>query len=82
MGAPPPPGAWQTITRVTCVRKTCKNPFSRASLISLITVICMDPHSPNELIATRSLLQQNIVFSILGDPGAASWVDRMFVVKV
>ena len=42
----------------------------------------MDPHSPNELIATRSLLQQNIVFSILGDPGAASWVDRMFVVKV
>ena len=39
--------------------------------ISLITVICMDPHSPNKLIATRSLLQQNIVFSILGDPGAA-----------
>ena len=29
----PPPGAWQTITRGTCVRKTCKNPSSRAILI-------------------------------------------------
>ena len=49
------------ITRGSCVRKTWKPPSSRLILIyfefrsksSLITVICMDPHSPNKLNARR-----------------------------
>ena len=52
---------WQTITRGGCVRKAWKPPSSRPILIyfefrskpSLITVICMDPHSPNKLFATK-----------------------------
>ena len=61
--------SWQTITRGSCVSKAWKPPSSRAILIyfefrskpSLITVICMDPHSPNKLFATK------YCFLILGD---------------
>ena len=61
--------SWQTITRGSCVSKAWKPPSSRAILIyfefrskpSLITVICMDPHSPNKLFATKNC------FLILGD---------------
>ena len=53
--------SWQTISRGSCVSKAWKPPSSRATLIyfefrskpSLITVICMDPHSPNKLFATK-----------------------------
>ena len=53
--------SWQTITRGGCVRKAWKPPSSRSILIyfefrskpSLITVICMDSHSPNKLSATK-----------------------------
>ena len=53
--------SWQTIKRGSCVRKAWKPPSSRAILIyfefrskpSLITVICIDPHSPNKLFATK-----------------------------
>ena len=54
---------WQTITRGGCVRKAWKPPSSRPILIyfefrgkpSLITVICMNPHSPNkfQFVATK-----------------------------
>ena len=61
--------SWQTITRGSCVSKAWKPPSSRPILIyfefrskpSLITVICMDPHSPNKLFATK------YCFLILGD---------------
>ena len=61
--------SWQTITRGSCVSKAWKTPSSRAILIyfefrskpSLITVICMDPHSPNKLFARK------YCFLILGD---------------
>ena len=61
--------SWQTITRRGCVGKAWKPPSSRPILLyfefkgrpSLITVICMDPHSPNKLIATKYCLL------ILGD---------------
>ena len=61
--------SWQTITRDGCVGKAWKPPSSRPILLyfefkgrpSLITVICMDPHSPNKLIATKYCLL------ILGD---------------
>ena len=61
--------SWQTIARGSCVRKAWKLPSSRLILIyfkfrskpSLITVICMDPHSPNKLFATK------YCFLILGD---------------
>ena len=53
--------AWQTITRGGCVRKAWEPPSSRPILIyfefrskpSLITVVCMDPHSPKKLFATK-----------------------------
>ena len=53
--------AWQTISRGGSVRKARKPPSSRPILIylefrskpSLITVICMDPHSPNKLFGTK-----------------------------
>ena len=56
-------------TRVGCVRKAWKPPSSQPILIhfefrnkpSLITVICLDPHSPNKLFATR------YCFLMLGD---------------
>ena len=56
-------------TRGGCVRKAWKPPFSQPILIhfefrskpSLITVICLDPHSPNKLFATR------YCFLMLGD---------------
>ena len=61
----------QTITRGGSVKESLKtqSPFSRPILIqfelrskpSLITVICMDPQSPNKLIATK------YCFLILGD---------------
>ena len=52
---------WHTITRGSCVSKAWEPPSSRAILIyfefrskpSLINVICMDPHSPNKLFATK-----------------------------
>ena len=61
--------SWQTITRGSCVSKAWKLPSSRPILIyfefrskpSLIPVICMDPHSPNKLFATK------YCFLILGD---------------
>ena len=61
--------SWQTITRGSCVSKAWKPPSSRPILIYfefrsktlLITVICMDPHSPNKLFATK------YCFLILGD---------------
>ena len=61
--------SWQTITRGGCVSKAWKPLSSRLILIyfkfrskpSLITVICMDPHSPNKLFATK------YCFLILGD---------------
>ena len=61
--------SWQTITRGSCLSKTWKPPSSRPISIyfefrskpSLITVICMDPHSPNKLFATK------YCFLILGD---------------
>ena len=61
--------SWQTITRGSCVSKAWKPPSSRPILIyfefrskpSLITFICMDPHSPNKLFATK------YCFLILGD---------------
>ena len=53
--------SWQTITRGSCLSKTWKPPSSRPisiyfefrSKLSLIIVICMDPHSPNKLLATK-----------------------------
>ena len=65
---------WQTITRGSCVSKACEPPSSRAifwiyfefrSKPSLITVICMDPHSPNKLFATK------YCFLILGDDSSS-----------
>ena len=61
--------SWQTITRGSCVSKARKPLSSRAILIyfefrskpPLITVICMGPHSPNKLFATK------YCFLILGD---------------
>ena len=87
MGAPPPaPRSMVNNYKSYLCEKNLQKPLLACQFnilwISLITVIYMDPHSPNELIATRSPLQQNIVFSILGDPGAARRDDRMFVVKV
>ena len=49
------------ITRGSCVSQAWKPPSSRPILIyfefrskpSLITVICMDPHSPNKLFGTK-----------------------------
>ena len=57
---------WKTITRGSCVSKAWKTPllathFEFRSKPSLITVICMDPHSPNKLFATK------YCFLILGD---------------
>ena len=53
--------SWQTITRGSCVSKAWKTPSSRPILIyfkfrskpSLITVICVDPHSPKKWFATK-----------------------------
>ena len=61
--------SWQTITIGSCESKARKPLSSRAILIyfefrskpPLITVICMDPHSPNKLFATK------YCFLILGD---------------
>ena len=61
--------SWQTVTRGSCVSKARKPLSSRAILIyfefrskpPLITVICMGPHSPNKLFATK------YCFLILGD---------------
>ena len=72
--------SWQTITSVSSVRKAWKPPSSRPSSIyfefrskpSLITIICMDPHSSNKLIAKK------YCFIILLDeqiPVSFSWSD-------
>ena len=61
--------SWQTITRVSYVSKAWKSPSSRPILIyfefwskpSLITVICMDAHTPNKLFAAK------YCFLIFGD---------------
>ena len=61
--------SWQTITIGSCVSKARKPLSSRPILIyfefrskpPLITVICMDPHSPDKLFATK------YCFLILGD---------------
>ena len=53
--------SWQTITSVSSVRKAWKPPSSRPISIyfefrskpSLITIICIDPHSSNKLIAKK-----------------------------
>ena len=72
--------SWQTITSDSSVRKAWKPPSSRTISIyfefrskpSLITIICMDPHSPNKLIAKK------YCFLILLDeqiPVSFSWSD-------
>ena len=72
--------SWQTITSDSSVRKAWKPPSSRTVSIyfefrskpSLITIICMDPHSPNKLIAKK------YCFLILLDeqiPVSFSWSD-------
>ena len=72
--------SWQTITSGSSVREAWKPPSSRAisiyfefkSKTSLITIICMDPHSPNKLIAKK------YCFLILLDeqiPVSFSWSD-------
>ena len=61
--------SWQTITIGSCVSKARKPLSPRAILIyfefrskpPLITVICMDPHSPDKLFAIK------YCFLILGD---------------
>ena len=69
--------SWQTITRGGSVSKAWKPPSSRPILIcfefrskpSLITVICMDPHSPNKLFATKWIVfwysEMSFVFLII-----------------
>ena len=57
--------SWQTITRGKLENPPSSRPillqFEFRSRPSLITVICMDPYSPNKLIATK------YCFLILGD---------------
>ena len=69
--------SWQTITRGGSVSKAWKPPSSRPILIcfefrskpSLITVICMDPHSPKKLFATKWIVfwysEMSFVFLII-----------------
>ena len=72
--------SWQTITSVSSVRKAWKPPSSRPISIyfefrskpSLSTIICIDPHSSNKLIAKK------YCFIILLDeqiPVSFSWSD-------
>ena len=73
--------SWQTITSSSSVREawTSSRPISISfefrSKTSLITIICMDPHSPNKLIAKK------YCFLILLDeqrPVSFSWSDFSF----
>ena len=69
-------------TRGGCVRKAWKPSSSRPILIyfefrskpSLITVICMDPHSPNKLFATK------YCFLVLGDDTSFFFFISLFFV--
>ena len=76
--------SWQTFTRGGCVRKAWTPPPSSRSILiyfefrsqpSLITVICMDPHSPNKLIATK------YCFLILGDDTSFFFFISLFFVS-
>ena len=72
--------SWQTITSGSSVREAWNPPslrpisiyFEYRSKTSLITIICMDPHSPNKLIVKKYcfliLLEEQI-------PVSFSWSD-------